>query len=379
MVVSKNYLRCLIMLAPFFLSATIFSQMYSAYSNIILVLKLLVFLYLIATVIKRKTVSALTASVGLYLAIWLMSSVLNGQSLLEFIKESVSLLAFVFIVEQSAQETNTQQLVYAMTDVLYLELAINLVVLIFLPNGLWQTVSLYGETATYSFLGLDNQTTPIFIVAELLLFLRILCFNEGLKGFNIIRAIILGGNVLLTGSSTGIIGCVLALVVLLIGIKKPKLFNIKTVGITVAAIFVLIVFLRAQNLFAFIIENVFKKDLTLTNRIGIWDAAIELIKDKLWIGYGCGTMEAMIRDRNAHDFYLQIMLQSGIIGFTIYLNMIRTSLMECWKRRDGLPSLIIAACLGGYFVCCISEVYSQAWLMLLLVFSYYAYDIVGGN
>ncbi|MFR6561945.1 MAG: O-antigen ligase family protein [Eubacterium ventriosum] len=120
-----------------------------------------------------------------------------------------------------------------------------------------------------------------------------------------------------------------------------------------------IVIFRIQYIFFFIIENILGKTLTLSSRTIIWDKALALIGKESIIGYGAGTLATVIQDRNAHCFFLQILIQSGIIGLLCYINVFRVVLKKCKKYSKLKSYIIINSCICGYLTCCITEVYSQ--------------------
>lgn len=370
MQVSKRYIKYLLLLVPFLLSAVVFTQTNALFVNILLVLKMIAFLYISASYLKNKFLSRFDFALVIYFVTWLVSVYLNGTSFIEYAKEVVVIISFVFMIEEAFRREEGAHFVFAFGHIIFIELLINLICLVIFPEGLWRTYSIYGDEAVYSFLGLDNQVTPILIVAELIL-LVMLYYDEFRPSlFYIFYIIVIFGNLLLTMSITGIMGCAIIPLMLILGIRYRKYINIKTGLFTVAGIFLLIVIFRLQNIFAFVIEDLFKKDLTLSNRIGIWDRAIEMIKQKPLLGYGCGTLETIIVDRNAHDFYLQIILQAGLVGFCFYMNIFRVALNDCWRQRNSICSLFISSVLFGYMVCGISEVYSQSWLFILLSMGY---------
>lgn len=379
MQVSKRYIKYLFLLAPFLFSAAIYTQTNPSVANVLLALKLIAFLYISVDYLKSKQLSGFDFAMMAYFIIWFIAAYLNGSSIIDYIKEVVVISSFVFIIEDSFKQAKEGYLLRALGHLIFIELTINLICLIVFPEGLWRTYSIYGDEAVYSFLGLDNQVTPIFIVSELVIFIRLYFDDFKISIFSVIYVVVLAGNILLTGSATGIMGCVIVPLMLILGVRYRKFINIKTVLIVVISVFVLVVLLRLQNIFAFIIEGLFNKDLTLTNRIGIWDKALEMIKQKPLIGYGCGTLATIIGDRNAHDFYLQIVLQTGLIGLCIYANIFRVALKDCWRERGSMCSLIIAAVLLGYMVCGISEVYSQFWLFIILTLGYCVEAISGGG
>ncbi|MFR3202482.1 MAG: O-antigen ligase family protein [[Clostridium] leptum] len=70
------------------------------------------------------------------------------------------------------------------------------------------------------------------------------------------------------------------------GCFVDKLFNFRNYLILNILLFFVIVIFRMQNLFAFLIEDILHKNLTLTGRTVIWDRTLELIGEKPILGHG---------------------------------------------------------------------------------------------
>lgn len=368
--IKKQYIKYLLCLAPFLLSAIVYVQLNASFANILLFLKMIAFIYILCEHLRPMSLTKLDFSFAIYFFIWLFSIIINGESVIDYFKEAVVILSFVFLIENAFDNASDKYLIQAFEHIFFGELVVNLICLIVYPDGLWKTYSIYGQEAIYSFLGLDNQVTPLLIVAELILLVRVLYDGKRITRFSALYGIVLAANLFFMMSATGVIGCLIIPVVLWLGVKYRKQINIKMILGVVIAIFLVVVVFRLQNIFAFIIEGVFHKDLSLSNRVGIWDRAIAEFRKKPLLGSGCGTLAATVGDRNAHDFYLQILLQSGVIGFLAYVNVFRVALSKCWKTRYSDASLIVAATLCGYLICCISEVYSQSWLSIILAIAY---------
>jgi exopolysaccharide production protein ExoQ len=92
---------------------------------------------------------------------------------------------------------------------------------------------------------------------------------------------------------------------------------------------------------ATVVVEAFGKDLTLTGRTDIWTYAIDKILERPWLGYGFagfwhgldGESSYVVRavrwaTPNAHNGYLDFILQLGMIGFTLFLLVFWTTLLR---------------------------------------------------
>lgn len=81
---------------------------------------------------------------------------------------------------------------------------------------------------------------------------------------------------------------------------------------------------RAQNYFAFFIEGVLNKNVTLSTRTIIWDYALKMVKDSWMFGYGAvanNNRYIFVGEFsfNAHNIILQILLMGGLLLMGIFL------------------------------------------------------------
>lgn len=366
MKLNKNEIKYIAFLLPFLLSQTVFVITSSIFADILLAFKLVVFIYFLIRYVLKSRVSVFDTLIFTYFLIWFVSVFLNSSDFLNYIKEAVVILTLVLMVED-ARYCNFKAYLNALTCVLFFEFLANLVCAIVFPGGLWSTTSIYGSEATYMFLGLGNQITPMLLLAVMTLLIQ---FSKHNIRFCIIYAIILLGNLIFMTSATAIVGVTIMTITYIVSnFTKFKEFG-KVVFFIIACIGVGIVIFRVQYLFSFIIENMLGKSLTMSNRTVIWDRALSLIQNSPMIGYGSGTLETVIGDRNAHCFFLQIVIQSGVVGLLCYIGIFYVTLKKCWKRINTVSAKIITSCICGYVVCCMTEVYSQSYLVLLLCFAF---------
>ncbi|MBM6855248.1 O-antigen ligase family protein [Mediterraneibacter glycyrrhizinilyticus] len=372
MKISVKYIKYVVCLLPFLLSQTVYAITNNSFSTLLLGAKLLVFLYYAGYKLKKHVITKFDFALFLYFFTWLFSLIINDGDLVGYLKEVVVITALIFILEYSATQMDIRIYLNALTFILFIMFLINFIAAIFFPSGLWETTSIYGSKATYMFLGLGNQITPMFLLALLTLFFQVEMQN--IK-FAMLYSVVLLGNIYYMSSATAIVGSTIMIMVYIVSKAKkydklPKwfLFGVLVVGIG-------IVLFRIQYLFSFLIEDILGKSLNLSNRTVIWDRALVRIAGSPIFGYGIGTLETIIVDRNAHCFFLQLLLQSGIIGLAFYINIFRISLKDCLVNVEKSIPKIVLSCICGYLVCCITEVYAQNYLLLILCIAYHRRNI----
>jgi len=71
----------------------------------------------------------------------------------------------------------------------------------------------------------------------------------------------------------------------------------------------------------FIIVNILHKDMTLSHRTNVWSSAIAMIKESPVLGYGSqvAIQKEAFKIANCHNYYLDILFRSGMIGLVLTL------------------------------------------------------------
>jgi exopolysaccharide production protein ExoQ len=119
-----------------------------------------------------------------------------------------------------------------------------------------------------------------------------------------------------------------------------------------------IFFIFSSEIFG-LIPGYFGKDLTLSGRVDIWKFVSDDIEKKILLGYGFATYWIMGSSRieifasyfegfkvnEAHNGYLEILLQVGVIGFIFFLFPIIAYLYRMLKLNNNLAILIFISIL----------------------------------
>lgn len=91
----------------------------------------------------------------------------------------------------------------------------------------------------------------------------------------------------------------------------------------------------------------FRKNF-FSGRQNIWDGLFELIKQNILIGYGFdGNPEKLLGvSLSSHNWYVQILLQMGIIGYIFMINILRA----IWKTLNSLKDSFISLSTCAFFI-----------------------------
>lgn len=174
--------------------------------------------------------------------------------------------------------------------------------------------------------------------------------------------------------SNGIICSILMILLLLFG-ERIDANKLKWVYVATIILNIVIVFFRVQNLFQWLIVDILGESLSLSNRTFIWDGAIlrwmQSISTILF-GNGIGIRDSFyVSDMgNAHNQYLQFLVDGGCMKLGLYFAMIFLSIK---KIRNAERSKLASIALGGLCIisiimlseCCCETAYFPVVLVVL--------------
>lgn len=130
-------------------------------------------------------------------------------------------------------------------------------------------------------------------------------------------------------TATGLLCITLGLLLVYLWKKKRiPLFSVKAIILVEMVLCAIIVLFHMQEKFSFLIVGILKKDITFSQRVRIWNNALNAVLKSPWIGYGAMNTSRAVSIlgygvNHAHCYYLNTALYYGIIGlglglYTIY-------------------------------------------------------------
>ncbi|MEO1287416.1 MAG: O-antigen ligase family protein [Chloroflexota bacterium] len=114
-----------------------------------------------------------------------------------------------------------------------------------------------------------------------------------------------------------------------------------------------------EELFSF--SDVRGVDITTTNyaiveRLAHWQAAVNMAQENPWLGVGLGNYEVAYEQYrlinwefplgHAHNYYLNILGEAGMIGFLFYMGMWLTIVLITWQIRSHPDLLVRSLAIG---------------------------------
>lgn len=308
--------------------------------------------------------------------LWLvLISLINGTGT-AFLTPLMYVLLFAMLIDSYADRMDI--LFRAFMALFECLIYCNFLTLLLFPDGLYMTAT----TANNWFLGYDNTHIAIFLPALCVAVLYGHFFHKRLRPFCLIAVIYV--TTFITRPSTALVGLVLAGVLFLLPFvkKHPGLFNFRNFVIVAGVLFLLIVILRLQNWFSFILVDILHKDLTLSSRTMLWDITWRYIQEKWLFGWGCLSEELRHAQYNsssilsAHNQILEYMFQGGVVQLVLYGGLLYTAGRPLMRYKDSPFAQTIAISLFAVLIMQLTEVYTQATVYALFILAYYAGNII---
>ena len=326
---------------------------------------IILFLY-----IKRYGICSFDKWILFLIAVWLISVFVNNTDYNAIVNEIGTILFYCCLFGYYIRK-NTSIFLQVYSIMLGFMLFLNLVFLVIHPDGFYQSDSTWNPVRV-NFLGLDNQISPLLFIFFILCYL---CSKiQHNNRFIIVGGIIIAGNIALLNIGTLYTASLLFILCWIFHKKAPKLFQPKVILFIIAVLFCGIVLFRLQYLFDYYITQVLEKDITLTGRTYVWEEVFQMIPQKPLLGYGSSSLgHVVLGDRHAHNTILQMILQFGFIGFSVFCGLLFKSLKSSNTniKNNTVYSFLILV-FFAYNVALLTEVYPFVYYIIILLFLYYS-------
>ena len=324
--------------------------------------KYAVFFFVLCLTVLRKRISRETAWVFAFYGVIFVSTLFGTGSIRNYIISISGSMAICLIF--SLWLDKEPDVLLNAYSILEIYVYINLITILLYPNGMYRVGDVYSYSTCW-FLGYKNpqvRTILPILCVSLIRSYR----NKGKLSINaIILCVASALTMFLNGSSTGLVGIAAFLILLFLFHKKykalPRAFTLMNMLIGTVTLFIGIVIFRVQELFAFLIVGVLGKDLDFTNRAGIWNAAIEAIGNRWFLGYGHieeAEYISLLRYHVAthpHNYFLYVCMNGGIIlVIVLFYGFFRAS-RSLNKSIENVYSKIILFTISAFLLMGLTE------------------------
>lgn len=285
----------------------------------------------------------------------------------------IRILGFCTICDYGLRN-NTKIFLKSFETIFLLLLIINIATILLFPEGLY--INPVNLTNQNWLLGYKNSHILFILPTIFVSIINSLRNNNKIK-INCWLIILLSFfNIVLVDSGTSLVGLFILILMILLSkiVSKFKFFSARNYLIIFYVLVFLIVVLRFQNYFDYIIVDVLNRDLTFTGRTYIWDYALESIKSNMLFGYGEKSFIYFLRTgtvvKSTHDELLQIFYNYGIIGFTLFSTLLFIAVNKLSKNKNKKIAYVISTFLLVWFIMMITESYELQYFIYFLVFSF---------
>lgn len=290
--------------------------------------------------------------------------------IVKYLGISVFDIAFVMIMQWCC---SVDKKLFLLTAIRILEFWILInTIMLFIPGLHMEATDITGTTIYTSILGIDNRYIYYFLP---FLFLKIIYVNEYKKNLSLsdyVWYFICLSSLAYTNSVAALFG-ILLFIPFIFYMRSEKKFKAVNYNLMLAGILilnVLFVFLRIQEYFAYFVNNILHKDLTLSFRTLVWDQVLPAIEKKPFLGYGYETAKGVARHchgaNHAHNYMLTLLLRGGFIGFIVYCCILLYANVDLKKHRHDKNYKTFLFVMGISLVLCIFDSFDYVFFYLII-------------
>lgn len=325
--------------------------------------------------ISKKIPSSITWLIVVYEALVVSLTILQGGEIVTAIWSAEKIIGLVLLVDYY-QENIISFLKVVLVHFEWLIYINFITILLFSERFFSRFTSAYGFTQEW-FLGSVNNFIFWFFPALVVAWLYYFLSGEIFRTCSL--TVVIALTELIRGSATGRIAVFLFILFVtsswLRKIISPKLVFI---GVTVLGIF--IVFLQNVDFLEPIVVQLLGKKMTFSNRTYIWSNAVTVIR-KNFVGLGLQSSDYVIRllgningylqptVTHAHNEFLQVAFQTGILGFILYCWIYIKVLINAVKFSGPIAQTVMLF-FAVYNVIAITETLelSQIYMLFPLIY-----------
>lgn len=312
----------------------------------------------------RPRLSAGTAVIGVYQAVLMVSTLVNGVDYHEWLFKAALTAGMCLLMDQ-CMDVDARALVKGLFFTLGGLCLANLATVLLFPGGM-AGLDIY-------LLASDNVHAAFIIPAMAMALL----YGGAARWPVAVQALLLAAfasSLFITWSVTGMVGVTacLALFLLLPVPKSYRLCNVLVYYAAIAAVFVLLVFCWTPDRFAGFLQNVLHKNvMTLSGRTGVWDRVIQCIAEKPLLGHGkLRSLEAVevYGGYHCHNLLLQTAFDTGAVGCGVFAAQMGLLARPLWRTRSTRSGYILAAALCAMLLYFMSEgqLYAMPYICILM-------------
>ena len=253
---------------------------------------------------------------------------------------------------------------------------INLFTEIAYPNGLYRGTRYFANW----FLGYYNIHTRYFIPALMIAYMY-MNYTEKKTRTYLLTAVVILSAILVW--SAGVIVSMAGLAITSTVFKnKTSLFNYYNYWMIHLVFFVLIIVMKLQRYFRWLIDNVLGKWNSLGGRMAVWQTDLRLIGKSFLVGYGLEYDEERSRyfvwAVHSHNQLLEILHQGGIIYLVLMIAIIILAGKHLNRYKSSEIVKVISIAFLGWCIHSLVEPHITPFLMGMFIIAYHSECYIAG-
>lgn len=247
---------------------------------------------------------------------------------------------------------------------------INLFTEIAFPDGLYQG-TMYSANW---FLGYYNTHTRYFLPALMIAYIYMNYSGKRVRTYFLTAAVFLSALLVWSGGTIVALG-IMAIIYTFFK-NRTTIFNFYNYWMIHVIFFILVIMMKLQNYLRWLIDGLLGKWGSLTGRMLVWQAGLELVKKSFLFGYGVEYDE--IRRKHffwaihSHNQLLEILCQGGIIYLFLMISIIVMVGRHLKKYKNNEIVKVISIAFLGWCIHSLVEPYTTAFLMGMFIIAYHS-------
>lgn len=317
--------------------------------------------------------SKIIISVSAYEVMLLISTIVNDGDYWRLAVNCGTVIGFCMLTELCIKQNSSKKYFSVVFEIYFVLILINFIVLLLFPKGI--AVNDYYSANTYNFLGIDNALA-VFVSLPLM---SVACIYSAFKNRKLtftafFMLVMISATMLITWSATGVVAWFVLIAYILVIYKSQltKYLNSYLLFATFVSLQIMVVFLRLQEYFAFIIENILGKSIDFSGRTLIWDLSYLIILRSPIIGHGLQEGHGLIQVSGiflySHNAILEVLIQSGAIGLVLFIVPFLMAARRLYQYREHFLAGIVSVTLFSFMLTFLMEAQiSSIWIFGFLI------------
>lgn len=316
----------------------------------------------------RKKASKIIAVFFAMESYLLINTMIHGGNLQSCINSAFSILGIAMLYDML--EDFKDEFLNAQLFCFEIMIYINLFTEIVFPDGLYHG-TMYSANW---FLGYYNIHTRYFIPALMFAYIYMNYSGKRVRTYLLTVAVFLSAVLVWSG---GVIVAMGGMAITYILFKnRTKVFNYYNYWMIHLIFFVLIIVMKLQNYFRWLIDDVLGKWRSLGGRMAVWHTDLGLIKKSFLFGYGLEYDEARSRyfvwAIHSHNQLLEILHQGGIIYLILMITIIIMAGKHLSRFRNNEIVKVISIAFLGWCIHSLVEPHITPLLMGMFIIAYHS-------